>query len=192
MRLPESERAVARDEESMHMIDRQRVQQHVAAREAPVIDQRQRVAREIAMRQHRAFGAAGRARRVEDRRQVVRQRRRRYRSPRPRRKRGRAGCRFSPARREHRRLGRSATNRRRVLGRADDHARFGVAEEISEFALLVAGVQRQIDKTCAQACEIQRKCLPALLDLHCDAIAGHAARAASACAMRADVASSSS
>ena len=66
------QRAMAGDEQSVHVIDRQRVQQHVAAREAPMPDERQRVAREIAMRQHRAFGTARGPGRVENRRDVVR------------------------------------------------------------------------------------------------------------------------
>ena len=65
------ERAVAGDEEAVHVIDRKRMQEDVAAREAPMLHQRERVAREVAVGQHRAFGPARRSRRVEDRRDVV-------------------------------------------------------------------------------------------------------------------------
>ena len=53
-------------------------------------------------------------------------------------------------------------------------ARLRVAEEIGELALLVAGVERQVDEPGAQAREIERERLPALVDLHRDAIAGRA------------------
>ena len=65
------QRDVARHEQAVGVIDRQRVDQHVVVGEAPVVDQRERVRREIVVRQHRALGAAGGARRVEDRGEIV-------------------------------------------------------------------------------------------------------------------------
>ena len=64
--------AVTGHEQAMHVIQRQRVQQHVVVGKAPAINQRQGVAGEVAMRQHRALGAPGRAGGVEDGRQVIR------------------------------------------------------------------------------------------------------------------------
>ena len=66
------ERAVAGHEEAVNVVERQRVQQHVAAREAPGIDEGQCVARQVTVGEHCTFGATGRARGVNDRRQVVR------------------------------------------------------------------------------------------------------------------------
>ena len=77
------QRAVTRDEQSVHVIDRQRVQQGVAAGEAPDLNQRQRVAREIAMGEHRAFRFSGRPGRVQDCRHVVRLRHDRVKRLRP-------------------------------------------------------------------------------------------------------------
>src|SRR5690606_39344980 len=60
-----------RDEEAMHMKDRQRVQQHIARMELPVAVQRDGVGGEIVMAQRRAFRAPGRARRIEDGGKIV-------------------------------------------------------------------------------------------------------------------------
>ena len=65
------QRAVQRDEQSVHVIDRQRVNEHVVRREAPYVDERRRVRRKVAMADHRALRTAGRARRVQDRGDVV-------------------------------------------------------------------------------------------------------------------------
>ena len=65
------QRDVARHEQAVGVIDRQRVDQHVLVGEAPVVDQAVGVRREIVVRQHRALGTAGGARGVEDRGEVV-------------------------------------------------------------------------------------------------------------------------
>ena len=64
--------AVTRHEQPVHVIDRQRMEQHVAARESPLLDQGQRVAREIAVGEHGALGAPCRPGRVDDRREIIR------------------------------------------------------------------------------------------------------------------------
>ncbi len=81
-----------------------------------------------------------------------------------------AGC-----EREHDARGTQCGDHRGGLGPADDHARLGVAEEIGELALLIAGVERQEHESGAQAAEIERQRLPALVDLRGDAVAVHAA-----------------
>ena len=121
------QRAVRGDEQTVHVIDRQRVQQDVAAREAPGFDEREAVRGEIAMREHRALRAAGGARRVKD---APRGRRRRTRpsrirsAPRARDRGARPWSARSPAleRGDH----------AEVVGIADDHARLRVAEEVGE------------------------------------------------------------
>ena len=55
----------------MGVIDRQRVNQHVLVRESPVVDQRARIRCEIVVAEHRALGAAGGARGVKDRGEIV-------------------------------------------------------------------------------------------------------------------------
>ena len=168
-------------EQSMRMVDRQRVDQHVLVGEAPVIDERQRVRGEIAVRQHRALRAAGGARRVEDRREVI----------------------FAPVNicevRAHRargldqravflhaqRLDMGDARARRhgcelfaAGGIAHENLRLGVAEKILDLRGRVGGVERQEDRARAQACEIQQHRVGRFLDLHGDAVAGlHAARA---------------
>ena len=65
------QRDVARHEQAVGVIDRQRVDQDVVFGEAPVVDQGQRVRGQIVVAQHRALGTAGGARRVEDGGEVV-------------------------------------------------------------------------------------------------------------------------
>ena len=59
-------------EQAVGVIDRQGVDQHVACGDAPIVDEGEGVRGEIAVGQHRALGAAGGSRGVEDRRKVVR------------------------------------------------------------------------------------------------------------------------
>ena len=128
MRAPGQQHAVDRDEQAVHVVDRQRVEQHVAAREAPVLDQRRRVRGEVAVRQHRALRAAGGARGVEDRGEIVRLRRHGG----ERRAAGRcarASRRSSSVRTVAPPASRAIAPRRSRP--ADDHARLGVGEEIA-------------------------------------------------------------
>ena len=80
-RRAREQRDVAGHEQAVGVIDRQRVDQHVLVGEAPVIDQRERIRRQIVVRQHRALGAARGARGVEDRGEIVVGARRRFRIP---------------------------------------------------------------------------------------------------------------
>ncbi len=169
------QRTVQRDEQAVHVIDRQRVQQRVAAGEAPAVDQHRGVRREIAVRQHRALGAPGRSRRVEDRREIV--------GP---------GHRVAEVRglvarpvdelaavgvqREHRRVAGERRDHAEALGPADDHPRRRIGEEVRELRLLVADVERKVDEARAQAREVERNHLPVLVDLDGNAIPGLAAR----------------
>ena len=70
--------------------------------------------------------------------------------------------------------GRSAPAVAADSGRQTMTARLGVAEEVRELALLIAGVERQVDEAGAQAREIERERFPAFLDLHGDAVAADA------------------
>ena len=163
------------DEQAVHVIDRQRVQQHVAAREAPGLDERQRIRRQIAVRERSALRPAGRARRVENCREVVRPRHHGFES-------GGFGCRtvvqFAAAvrvDRQHRRFVRDRRHGAKRFGPADDDARLCVVEKELELGPLVARIERQIDESCAQAREIERQHAPVLVGLHGNAVAGHAA-----------------
>ena len=129
------------------------------------------------MREHRALRAPGRARGVEDRGKVVRPRhhRREFGGRARRAFEQRAG---TGRERQRDTLGTQRRHRFRGLRAADDHARLGVAEEVRELALLVAGIERQEHEPGAQAAEIQGERLPALVDLRSDAVAGDAAIAA--------------
>ena len=46
---------MAGDEQSVHVVDRKGMKQDVSAREAPLLDQGERVASEIAVREHGAL-----------------------------------------------------------------------------------------------------------------------------------------
>ena len=60
----------------------------------------------------------------------------------------------------------------------DDDGRLGIAEKVRQLALLITGVERQIDESSAQAREVERERLPALVDLYGDAVAGTTVRCA--------------
>ena len=137
------------DEQSVHVVDRQRVQQHVGGGEAPGVGQRLAVLAQRRVAQHRAFGSAGGAARVDERGQVLR------RGPvhrLKRRKRGRLGG-------QGHRVG-------------DEQRRFGVGDEVVDLGLGVGGVQRQEHGADRQRRQVQHHRLRALRCLHGDAIAG--------------------
>ena len=60
------------DEQAVGVVDRQRMQQHVAVAEAPVVDQRQRIGGQVAVAEHRALRPAGGAGSVKDRGKIIR------------------------------------------------------------------------------------------------------------------------
>ena len=165
-----------RDEQAVHVIDRQRVQQHVAAREAP----RCRPAR---ARSTRDCGAS---------------------ASRPWSGRSCPTCRGSPRGRRAWRatvanvagssrarstssppLASSVSTVARSASVAITPRRSGrqtmtrgsaSPKKYASSDLLVAGVERQVDEARAQAREVERQHLPVLVDLHGDAIARPAAR----------------
>ena len=63
--------AVHGDKQSVHVIDRQGMQQHIIFDEAPKVDQRKCIAGQVIVAQHRAFGAPGGSGGVNDRRNIV-------------------------------------------------------------------------------------------------------------------------
>ena len=165
---------VARNEKAVRVIDRQRVQEHILVGEMPVFHERLRIGGEVVMRQHRALGAAGGARRIKDRGEIaaraggVGKFRRRFR--------GGFGQRALPARVErlHRAnavLGRDLGKTRLFRRIAHNERRLGVANEIIEFGERVGGVERQIDRAGAQRREIKQQVFRRLFDLHRDAVA---------------------
>jgi len=166
--------AVHGNEQSVDVIDGQRMQQHVALGEAPLADERQRVRREIAVREHRALGPARGAGRVEQRREVV----------------GRASDRGELGRQvvcgceqraaigiegEERGVGRKRGDLLACVRAGDDHLGLRVAEKIAELAFPVRGVERQVDQPRAQTREVEGEHRGVLVRLHRDAIARRAA-----------------
>ena len=144
------ERAVAGHEEAVNVVERQGVQQHVPPREAPGIDEGQCVARQVAVGEHCTFRATGRARGVNDRRQVVRPGNDGIESL------GRGACEleqgsFVAGKSQDGRLGPECGDGGEILRAADYDARLGIAEKIRQLAFLIGGVQRQIDEARAQA-----------------------------------------
>ncbi len=169
------QRAVRGDEQAVHMEDRQRVDQHVARLPAPVVLQRERVGKQVAVAQHRALAAPRGARGVEDRGQVV------GRAPRwlvaVAVQRGALQQRAAAivVEREHvRRAGleRDLRHPAETASGAHHHRRLGVADEVLDLGRLVGGVERQVDEPRAQHRQVQHQRLDRLLGLRRDAAAG--------------------
>ena len=131
------------------------------------------------MAQHRALRAAGRARRVENRGEIVR----------PARGVGegrrRAGEMFGQravalhAERDHMRDAGLFGDGRELFARrgiAHEDARLGVAEEIGDLRWRIGGVERQENGAGAHAAEIEQNRLGRFVDLHGDAVAGNHAQ----------------
>ena len=127
------------------------------------------------MRQHRPFRAAGRARGVEDRRQIVacardslEHSRRGGDSP------GEGSIAlhaeaFDPRQAE---LQRERPDRLDLIGAAENERGLGVAEEIFEFGKRIGGVQRQEDRAGAKAGERDHDHVGRFVDLRRDPVAG--------------------
>jgi hypothetical protein len=167
--------AVVRDEEAVHVEERQRVQQHVVRREAPGLDEREPVRREVAVREHRALRAARRAGRVDDHGEVVAARIGNRVHGRFRRSGVRERAVAGGIERQDRadlRLARARIERRAAFRPAHEHGRLGVTEEVRDLGGLIRGVERQVDEAAAQTREIQRERRGTLLDLRRDAVAG--------------------
>ena len=174
-RRPRQKRDIGRHEQPVGMKNRQRVDEPVGVREAPAVDQRQRVRRQIFVRQHRALGAAGRARGVEDRRQIVGSARDRL------ERRGRRGDLLGEGSisRDAEALDRGQAELRcersqgsEPIGPAERQRGLGVAEEIFELGERIGGVQRQKHGAGAKAGERDHDRVGGFLDLRRDPVAG--------------------
>ena len=165
------QRAVDRDEQSVHVEDRQHVQQHVAGAPAPVAVQHPRVAADVAVREHRALAAAGRSRRVDDAGEVLGAAAHRREAGRLARRGFEQRAAAVVAQREqvrHAMATRDRLDPAQVRGAADDHRRLGVRDEVVDLGGLVGGVQRQERIAGAQRREIEQHRLGRLVDLHRD------------------------
>jgi hypothetical protein len=168
-------------EQAVRVIERQRVKEHVLVGETPALHQHLRVGGEIAVAEHRALGAAGGSRGVEDGGEVGLG----------------AGDVGEPGGRAHGGLDQRALaagierveggdavalrHRREAVapGRIAHHqGRLGVADEIVELRQRIGAVERQIDRARPQRREIEHQVFGRLLHLHGHAVAGlHAALA---------------
>ena len=156
------QRAVRGDEEAVDVEDRQRVDQHVAAfvgsAPAPVALQRLRVRQQVAVAEHRALAAPGRAAGVEDRGQVVAVALGgRVRVAEVRRPLEQAAAAVVVEREDVARAGREGELGRpdEVRRPADDDRGLGVADEVADLVALVGGVERQVDVAGAQHREVE-------------------------------------
>jgi hypothetical protein len=167
------QRDVAGHEQAVGMIDRQRVDQHVLVGKAPVIDQAERVGREIVMRQHRTLGAASGAGRIEDGGEIVVGARNDC-ELRARLGRG-LGERSLAIRSERHDLGADfGCNRRDALrlGRVTHHYRgLGIGHEVFELVQRVGGVERQIYRAGVHGRQIKHETRDRFLGLCGDAVA---------------------
>lgn len=163
---------VQRDEEAVHVEDRQRVNEHVARRPAPVVLEHLGVRQQVAVREHRALAASGGAARVEDRGEVVGRlfRGRVLVAALRRHFEQRAGA--VVVQREHvpraRRIGDGPDPRCIAAGAHHDRG-LGVADEVFDLGALVGGVERQEHIARAQRREVQQHRLDGFFDLHRDA-----------------------
>ena len=179
------QRAVERDEQAVHVEDRQRVDQHVAVGCQPqyrfstcAFDE------QVAVREHRALAAPGRAAGVEDGGQVVGAplhgtcARRSCSAARsssvPLRSSSSVKTFFVPA------LNASLLTQPKLLAWAHHHRRLGVADEVVDLGRLVGGVQRQVDMAGAQHGQVQHQRFDDSFGLHRDARRRRAARASRA------------
>ena len=176
------QRRVRGHEQAMHVEQRQRMQQHVLVAglalflEAPELVEHQRIGTQVAVAEHRALAAAGGARGVQDGRQILGLARNRGKAV------GKRRC--QPEQRsvallaecDHVRHPGDARQRRQfglTLGRADEHRRLRIAQEVIDLRRLIGGVQRHVDQTGPQRRQVEHQSLRRLLDLH-----GHARRRA--------------
>ncbi len=151
------------------MEDRQHVDQHVARLPAPVVLERERVAQEVAVAEHRALAAPGGAAGVEDGGQVVgRAHGRHVHIAVPGGPVEQAAGAVFVEREDVRRAGLESdlAHPAEVLARAHHHARLGVADEVLDLAGLVGGVERQEHQAGAQHGQVEHQCLDRLFGLH--------------------------
>ncbi len=168
-----------RHKQTVHVKDRQRVDQHIAPtvrpsgrRPAPVVLEHHGVGQQVAVREHRALAAPGGAAGVEDGGQIVGL---------PGRRRvavaamggaleQAAGAVFVQGEHGLRTgLEGNLADPAEVLCAAHHHRRFGVADEIFDLGALVRGVQRQKHVPGAQGGQVEHRGLDRFLHLHRDA-----------------------
>ena len=168
------QRDVGRDEEPVGVEDRQRMDQHVVGGVGPGLAQRLGVRDEVAVGQHRALGAAGGARGVEQRREIVGRALHRREGFRSRVGRVRQAALALGVERDERGAGlvRSGLQRLAPARVADEDRRLGVADEVLDLGRGVAGVERQEDPAGAHRAEVEHDRLDRLLDLGGDPVAG--------------------
>ena len=151
---------VYRHKQTVHMKNRQRMNQHITVLPAPVVFQHQRIAEQIAVAEHRPFAAPGGPAGVNDGRQVIR-----------------LGnhwrVHIAVVRRAFQQTAATLLVQRQHITRtclecefADPakvgrcthhHRRFSIGDEISDFRLLIRRVQRQKHMAAAQAGQIQHQ-----------------------------------
>jgi hypothetical protein len=161
------------------MKNRQRVDQHIAplrwAAPAPVVFEDPRIAKHVAMRQHRSFGAPGGTTGVNDDCHLI----------------GVAGhwrvrvaamrCALQQAARAivvqgeypgRSRLKGQFADPAKVLRTAHDHGGLGVADEVGHLGALVGGIEWHINQAGAQHCEIKHQRFNRLFNLNQNACIG--------------------
>ena len=168
------ERDVGRDEEAVGVEDRQSMDQHVIGGVGPSFAQRERVRDEVAVGQHRALGASGGARGVEQRGEIVGRALHRREVFRCRLCRVRQGPLALRVERDERRARLGGRLQQRLApGRvADEDGGLGVADEVLDLCRGVAGVERQEGAARPHRAEIEDDRFDRLLDLGGDAVAG--------------------
>ncbi len=173
-RTAADEQHVDGHEQSVHVIDRQGVDQHVLLREAPGVDQRPGVGRQVGVGQHRPLGPAGGAGGVDDGGEII----------------VRAGDRLELRRLDCSQFGERALARlvegldpraREAgdflhalarLGIADDQPRLGVPDEVADLRERIGRVEGQIDRPRPQRRQVEHEVAGRLLHLHGDPFAG--------------------
>ena len=158
--------AVHRHEQAVHVKDRQRVEQHVVIAPAPGVAEGLGVARQVAVGQHRAFRAPGRAGGVDDRGEVSRGP---FGYPRDRASRTH-GIRERPAPRSIQSGDRDTRSDRGSRTRHEQRG-FRVRQEVLHLPRRVGRVERHVNSPCLQAAEVQGNGLGRLRGLHDDSVA---------------------
>ena len=158
------EPAVQPIREAVHVKERQRREVAIRCRDIPRRHQRQRIGRKVALRQHRPFRRARRARCVDQRHRGIRIRG--HRDPR-----GGLSRRLRDQRVHvpHDNIGR---DQRRQIARCDDRRRLGVAQDVRELALSVEHIDRHDDQAELGPREPEIDHLDPILQKECDAITG--------------------
>ena len=155
--------------QTVHMEDGQGVDQHVTLFPAPIIFERDRVAQQIAVREHRPFAAAGGAAGVQNGGQVIGLARRRCVLVTVVRGALEQAARAVIAQREHMlgaRLEGEFADPTKIGGAAHYHSRLGVANEVLDLGALVGRVERQEHAASAQASQVQHHRFDRFFDLH--------------------------